>query len=761
MNGKRTLRTRRWIVWALITGLLLALVGKLTPPPVNAATQSAANSNAREISSDWWSAIQEDIRRTVLAIPYTVNSTNDVDDGACNSTHCSLREAIIAANTHAGADTIAFNISGAGVHSIAPLTALPPLIDDSTIINGYSQPGAEPATNETPATILIEVDGTNTTNQSGLVITSTNNVIRGLAVNRFDFDGIGIGYATATGNVVAGNHLGIDPQGMIDRGNGHSSVFVGLGATNNTVGGDEPAERNVLSGNGWAGVEIHGSGTVSNTISGNYIGTAASGMAALGNALYGVRIYGGAQNNIVGGDRGSATTLAKRNVISGNGVHGVHLAGEDTSGNTVAGNHIGTTVYGIAAIGNSADGVYIALGAHDNIIGGDSEKKRNVISGNLDHGVYLTGTTTMSNTIFGNYIGTDANGIASLSNEGSGVVVRGGAQHNIIGGNAIGQWNIISGNQDHGIHLSDVGTIGNLVRRNLIGTDATGTTALGNASCGVLLDDGASESMIWFNVASANLVGICLSGATTMSNTILGNYIGTNLTTTTALSNTLGGVYLTGGTHHNIVGDTSALLPNVISGNGGSGVIISGTGTMHNTLLHNLIGRAVDGFTRVGNAENGVLIAAGAQNNIVGPENIIVDSTLDGVAVEGSDSYGNRITQNHMRSNTLGIRLLGGANGGIAAPVITTVTMGSDPVTIQGTACAGCTVEVFGNMNDDGEGHVYLGSAVATGGNFNLTEDSHGLHYLTATATDATLGTSEFSTVYKIPYGVYLPLIAR
>ena len=79
--------------------------------------------------------------QAALAIPYTVNSTDDVNDGVCNSTHCSLREAILAANANPGADTIAFNISGAGVHTIAPLTALPPLTDDGTTINGYSQPG--------------------------------------------------------------------------------------------------------------------------------------------------------------------------------------------------------------------------------------------------------------------------------------------------------------------------------------------------------------------------------------------------------------------------------------------------------------------------------------------------------------------------------------------------------------------------------------------------------------------------------------------
>ncbi len=338
--------------------------------------------------------------------------------------------------------------------------------------------------------------------------------------------------------------------------------------------------------------------------------------------------------------------------------------------------------------------------------------------------------------------------------------IRGGAQHNFIGGDAIGEWNLISGNQDHGIHLRDVGTIRNVVWNNFVGTDRAGAAPLGNASCGVYLEDGASESIVWHNLISANRGGICLGGTATMSNTIFGNRIGTNVTGTAPLSNTLVGVYLLNGAHHNTVGSTYPEW-NIISGNGGSGVIISGTGTVNNTIRGNLIGMAADRFTLMGNAENGVLITAGAQDNTVGPENVIVGNLLDGVVVEGSDTSGNRITQNGILSNTLGIHLLNGANGDIIAPVITAVSAGSDPITIEGTACAGCTVEIFGNINDDGEGILYLGSAVAVGGNFSLVENSHDLHYLTATATDVDLGTSEFSAVYRVPYWVYLPLLMR
>src|SRR3712207_1774109 len=73
---------------------------------------------------------------------FAVNSTADPGDGVCNSTECTLREAITAANAGAGLDTISFNIPGSGVQTIAPATALP-IITDPVVIDGYTQPGAQ------------------------------------------------------------------------------------------------------------------------------------------------------------------------------------------------------------------------------------------------------------------------------------------------------------------------------------------------------------------------------------------------------------------------------------------------------------------------------------------------------------------------------------------------------------------------------------------------------------------------------------------
>jgi hypothetical protein len=188
---------------------------------------------------------------------------------------------------------------------------------------------------------------------------------------------------------------------------------------------------------------------------------------------------------------------------------------------------------------------------------------------------------------------------------------------------------------------------------------------------------------------------------------------------------------------------------------------------MSNTILGNYIGTDKDGLADLGNTFWGVHFDGGVQNNTLGPGNVIAHNGWDGVEVEGGSTTGNTITQNSIFSNTMGIDLVSGANGSIAAPVIVTTTVGS--VNIVGTACAGCTVEVFGNGDTDGEGETYIGDTTATSSRaFTLTVSSLSQPYLTATATDVISGTSEFSDVFTAtvelasPGGpVYLPIILR
>lgn len=144
--------------------------------------------------------------QSVQAATYTVTTTADSGDG-------SLRWAIEQANTNPGPDTIQFNIAGCGgVCTIQPESALPTLADDETTLDGYSQPGASPATADEPAILLVEIDGALAgAGVPGIWIASDHNVIQGLSITNFAGAAIAIG--PGDGNTVAGNYLGLDPVG--------------------------------------------------------------------------------------------------------------------------------------------------------------------------------------------------------------------------------------------------------------------------------------------------------------------------------------------------------------------------------------------------------------------------------------------------------------------------------------------------------------------------------------------------------------------
>jgi titin len=456
---------------------------------------------------------------TARAATYTVTNTDDSGPG-------SLRQAIIDANNNPDPDTIEFNISfignycffPSGVCRIRPTSPLPALTDDGTTIDGYTQPGALEATETTSATLKIEIDGYNAgAGADGLTITSANNVVKGLAIRRFSGDGISISSSDATDNIISGNYIGTDANGTDDQGNAWRGVHIHSGAQNNTIGGATPGERNVISGNDRNGITISGSG---NTVCGNYIGTDASGTADLGNAEDGVNIYNDAQNNIIGG-----TMPDERNIISGNDRNGISISG---SGNTVCGNYVGTDASGTTDLGNTDHGVSIGGGDRNNTIGGATSGERNVISGNDGHGILIYGS---SNTVSGNYIGTDASGTADMGNTEQGIHIAGGGDNNTIGGTTPGERNVISGNDWDGVGMSGSTVENNTVCGNYIGTDASGTVDLGNAEAGIDLCTGAKYN----TVGPGNLItynsedGVQVSrGSDAISNTITQNSIFSN-----------------------------------------------------------------------------------------------------------------------------------------------------------------------------------------------------------------------------------------
>ena len=335
------------------------------------------------------------------ATTFTVTKTADTNDGVCDA-DCSLREAITAANANAGTDTIAFDIPGGGPHTIAPTSALP-TITDPVIIDGYTQSGASENTNGPGLglnTVLkIELDGTSAgAFVSGLVIAAGTSTVRGLAINRFPETGI----VLVTGSdkaSIEGNFIGTDVAGSVDLGN---TTGIIVATPDNKIGGTDPSERNLISGNGAGavghGVVLLGSAATGNLVQGNLIGVNAAGLAALGNERNGV-VMNDAPDNTVGG-----LTAVTGNVISGNTRTGVRIREAGATGNTVRGNFIGTDVGGTLDIGNVRYGVRIGEDADDNSLGGVPAGAGNVIAFNGLDGVSIKDASTTGDAILGNSI---------------------------------------------------------------------------------------------------------------------------------------------------------------------------------------------------------------------------------------------------------------------------------------------------------------------------------------------------------------------
>ena len=338
-----------------------------------------------------------------------VSNVNDSGPG-------SLRAAIDAANQSPFVpDTIVFNISTSdpgfdgSVFTIKPLSALPPLTDANTTIDGATQTAFTGDTN--PAGPEVVLNGSQVGFVGGgLVINSSGNIINSLVLNGFNNTGIDINGAGATSNTVTGCYLGTNPTGDSAVPNTFDGLAITGGASNNTIGGSSPAERNLISGNARNGLLILdqvGSGSNNNIVQGNFIGTDATGQTALGNSQLGttqggIQIGPNANGNLVGG-----TTSGARNVISGNASLGVYLAsGNDISNNQIQGNFIGTDVTGTLSVGNQGPGGVGLFSTSPNTIGGTTSGAQNVISGNLSSGIHCNGC--QNQVIQGNLISTNA-----------------------------------------------------------------------------------------------------------------------------------------------------------------------------------------------------------------------------------------------------------------------------------------------------------------------------------------------------------------
>ncbi|MBL8795888.1 MAG: right-handed parallel beta-helix repeat-containing protein [Planctomycetia bacterium] len=451
-----------------------------------------------------------------------------------------------------------------------------------------------------------------------------NNVLSGNGTAGVNGEGVEIAGVGADFNVVQGNLIGTDATGTLPLGNLISGVQIVLGASHNTIGGSSAAARNIIADNGLDGVNIFGTGTDANVVSGNYIGINLDGNE-LGNARHGVAVRAGAADNTVGGN--SART---RNLISGNVENGVQIDGGSIR-NLVAGNFIGTDLHGVSALPNGDNGVLL-LEAENNTIGGATAGLRNIISGNGANGVVIAGSTELGNLVVGNFIGTDRTGTRRVGNFLDGVVIRDGASFNTIGGASQpsptgGLGNVISGN-NFGVDDPDIGTgvvitgaDSNLVRGNFIGVDVTGNRPLPNHGNGVAIVDAAWGNTVAGNVISANTgdgVGIAADAS---NNLLRGNRIGTGVGGG-ALGNAGHGVAVADA-FDNTIGGLSAGFGNVIAFNRGAGVSVlqsPGITILSNAIFENgglgidLVGGTEDGFGVTANDDDDDPDGDGLQN---------------------------------------------------------------------------------------------------------------------------------------------------
>ncbi|HZN69103.1 MAG TPA: right-handed parallel beta-helix repeat-containing protein, partial [Tepidisphaeraceae bacterium] len=460
-----------------------------------------------------------------------------------------------------------------------------------------------------------------------------------------------------------------------------------------------------------------------------------------GNRGYGVSLEGSGVNRVGGiGPDG-------RNVISANGRQGVRLVGAASVDNSIRNNYVGTDPSGSLDRGNGGNGIEIgafevAQGyASRTVIGGTDPAARNVVSGNAFSGIVLIGEAVTGNVIRGNYVGTNAAGDAAVANDvhgilltlpvnNFGVALAGSATGNTIGGAVPGAGNLVSGNRRHGIFL--VGDASdNVVQGNFVGTDASGSADVGNAQEGILLRDaadigvgGPADNLIGGDTGGAGNVvsgnggnGITLSGPTTTHNSLRGNFVGTNALGTGPLRNDGHGVFLDNRSSGNLVGDDDTPGDDAPGGN---------------TIAYN--------------GGHGVVVVNGTVNPV--RRNSIFGNVRRGIDL-GNDSF----TQNDWGDADTG------ANELQDYPVVTRVRFAPAGKTIEwtlnSTPDTRFTIDFFANTEPDpsgfGEGRRYLRTVTVTTnaeGNviFNEAFAATDL-FVSATATDPAGNTSEFSTV--------------
>lgn len=267
----------------------------------------------------------------------------------------------------------------------------------------------------------------------------------------------GILFFGTTGSYIYGNNIGLSKNNLNFLGNYGTGVRLESGSDGNFIGTTGNGFENIITAN-YNGIDVEFS--ANNQIRNNFIGNDDTGgesalPSGVNNQQVGILLDSGAVANIITG----------KNVISGNALVGIGLAGGGCTNNVVTGNHIGVTFTGNVAYSNDSVNVYIGDGAKFNTIGGSNPADKNIIGGDAVAQVLIEGPGTDSNQVAGNNIGLGFDNNTTYNSD-FGVVVDQGNE-NTIGGGLPGEGNNICDFNENGILI--VAATGNQILGNRIG----------------------------------------------------------------------------------------------------------------------------------------------------------------------------------------------------------------------------------------------------------------------------------------------------
>lgn len=527
------------------------------------------------------------------AATYTVTNTSDSGAG-------SLRQAIIDANANVGADTIDFNIAGAGPHTITVGATELPEITGPTIVDGTTQSGSScgdlvpatlPAASNTPHNIQIILDGTNITwsnyDQGILHFTVGSD---GSEVRGFSFINAGAGGSDYISGVsidgttlnpvddylIECSYFGISADGTTEASNYGAGINASYRVSNIVV------RNNLISAAAGAGLVIYDNdfplSSTGNIVEENLFGTLADGLTA---ASYNQQLLQ---------VTGTAGASVQRNII---GAEGITFAArvEDSDNSTIQNNYVGLNI-NQGALPNAGYGIW----SYENT---NSSINNNLVANNTYIGIYaesfspnnqISNNTIYNNPGIGAFIGLN-NTFSSnnvYSNDGNGV--------NVGSSGLVLQNNIYSNGGD-GVNVSFSQNA--VIRGNNVGLDGSDTPA-GNGGDGIEISSNAFDTIVGGsstgegnfvadNVGNGihifnDIAGSC--GRNNVGSLIFNNYVGTNTTGAiqTGFGNGLSGIAINevnsgdqcGGVsvYNHQVGGDNAGEQNIIAGNNEDGIRI-------------------------------------------------------------------------------------------------------------------------------------------------------------------------------------------